>query len=117
VCSSDLSFAALTSALDKAEAVLANEEATQEEVDTALEELDTAIEGLEEVEDPTPEPEPEVEKSDLENAIATAVDYDAEDYTEPSFAALTAAVETAEAVLENEEATQDEVRSEEHTSE
>ena len=105
----EASFAALVAALDKAEAVLANEEATQEEVDTALEELDTAIEGLEEVVEPTPEPEPEVEKSDLENAIATAVDYDAEDYTEASFAALTVAVETAEAVLENEKATQDEV--------
>lgn len=104
------SFEAFTAAIEAAEAVLAYEEATQEDVDTALEELQTAIDGLEEaVAEPTPEPEPEVEKDELETVLDDAEGYNPDDYTEESFATLTAAIEDAEAVLADEDATQEEV--------
>ncbi|WP_170226668.1 FIVAR domain-containing protein, partial [Cerasibacillus quisquiliarum] len=62
--------------------------------------------------DPDPEPEPEdpvVDKSELEALVDAAQGFDADDYTEESFAALTAALEDAQAVLNNEDATQEEV--------
>src|SRR5699024_4194049 len=65
-------------------------------------------------------PEQEVDKDDLEAAIEDANTYDSEDYTEESFAQLETALEEAEQVMSDEDATQDEVdaaRSEEHTSE
>ena len=101
------SFAALTAALETAETVLSDEEATQDDVDEALADLEAAITGLVEIEEPTPKPE--VDTSDLEKAIANANGYNAEDYTADSFAVLTAALETAKAVLANEEATQNDV--------
>src|SRR5699024_3088544 len=66
------SFEALSSALQEAESVLADEDATEEDVATALATLQEAMDDLEESEDPEPEPEPEVDKTDLEAAVSEA---------------------------------------------
>ena len=93
------SYGAVAEALKAAQAVLADAEATQEEVDAATAALRTALEGL-------------VEKADtaaLEAAVAEAEALDGSKYTEDSYAAVTAALEAAKAVLSNENATQEEV--------
>ena len=59
---------------------------------------------LEEVEEPA-----EVDKSKLEAAVSAAKELEASDYTEASWTAYAKAIEAAEAVLANEEATQAEV--------
>src|SRR5699024_202163 len=100
------SFDALTEARTAAEAVLANEEATQEEVDKALATLKTAVDGLEKVEEEAPA---KVDKKALTSLVDETADYDAAAYTEESFDALTEARTAAEAVLANEAATQAEV--------
>ncbi|MFA7215925.1 MAG: hypothetical protein WC187_07825 [Bacillota bacterium] len=90
------------SALEAAEAVMEDEEATQEEVDNALAELNSAVDALEEV-------VVEVDKSELEAAIAAAGELDEADYTEKSWSKLEKALAAAETVMEDEEATQEEV--------
>src|SRR5699024_11275337 len=74
---------ALTEAISSAEAVLANEEATQDDVDAAVAELQSAIDGLEEVEGetpkPEPKPEPEVDTGELEALVEKAKDYNSKD--------------------------------------
>src|SRR5699024_3580364 len=100
------SFDALTEARTASEAVLANEEATQEEVDEALATLKTAVDGLEKVEEEAPA---KVDKKALTSLVDETADYDAAAYTEESFDALTEARTAAEAVLANEAATQAEV--------
>src|SRR5699024_2001509 len=55
------SFEALLAALGAAETVLANEEASQEDVDAAADALQEAVDALEAIEEPEPEPEPEPE--------------------------------------------------------
>ena len=61
----------------------------------------------------TPDPEPEpvvvVDKSALETEISEVSALDGSTYTEESFAALTAAIDAAKAVVADEDATQDEV--------
>ena len=84
----------MTAALEAAKAVLSNENATQEEVDGALAALNAAVEGLVEAEEP-----PTVDKSGLESAVAGAEALDGSKYTEDSYAAVTAALEAAKAVL------------------
>src|SRR5699024_2250484 len=101
------SFEALLAALGAAETVLANEEASQEDVDAAADALQEAIDGLEAIEEA--EPEPEVDTSELTALVEDAKAYDAEDYTEESFEALAAALGAAEAVLANEKASQEDV--------
>src|SRR5699024_9675198 len=104
------SFAVLTEALEAAEAVVADEDATQDEVEEALSSLQNASDALEEAEEqPEPEPEPEVDTAELEALIEEAEGYVGEDYTEDSFAVLAEALEAAEAVVADEDATQDEV--------
>ncbi len=106
----DESFEALTNALTVAQAVLEDNTATQGDIDIALAALQIAIEGLEEAVEPTPEPKPEqVNTTELEALITEAEDYNADDYTAESFAAFTTALEAAEAVLANEDATQEEI--------
>lgn len=100
------SYATLTSAIEAAEGVLANEEATQEDVNNALATLNNAIESLVEIEEPE---EPEVDTTDLEALIEDADGYNSEDFTEASFARFISALEEANNVLENEEATQEDV--------
>ena len=64
-------WAVLVEALDAAKTTLANEEATQEEVDAALAALEEAIKGLEEKPE-TPAPELEIE-AELEDAIVVRI--------------------------------------------
>lgn len=99
------SYASLTEALTAAEEVVSNDDATQEEVDSALSSLETAVEGLEE----ETTPDPVVEKAELEDLIKKAKGHVKEDYTKESFAPLVEAVQAAEDVLANEDATEEEV--------
>src|SRR5699024_1570899 len=124
----DESFGALSEAIKNAEALLEDENADQDAVDEAVENLDNAIEGLKEVskeepeedteEDPKEEPEenPEeetdsgVNKDDLQEFVENLEDYNADKYTDDSFGALTAAFDHAKQVINDEEATQKEVK-------
>ena len=85
-----------------AKEVLADENASQEEVDAAEKAL---------VEKETPKPEAPVKKDELKAAVedATKVVGDTEQYTEESLAALQSAIDAANAVLQNPEATQAEI--------
>jgi len=87
------------SAMEAAEAVMVDEEATQEEVDNALAELNSAVDALEEV-------VVEVDKSELEAAIAAAGELNEADYTEKSWSKLEKALAAAETVMEDDQATQ-----------
>ncbi|WP_066191768.1 discoidin domain-containing protein [Gracilibacillus timonensis] len=87
----------LTEALATAEAVLADESATQETIDKVIVELETAINGLEAA----------VDKATLETKIEEAQAIDLEDYTEESGTTLTEALAAAETVLVDESATQE----------
>ncbi len=96
----DESYAALEEALAEAVAVLADSEATQEEVNNATKALNAAIAGLEKV---------GVDTAALEAAIEKAEKLDESIYTAESFAAVEEALADAKAVLENADATQSEV--------
>ncbi len=95
----------IAAAIEAAQAVADDEDATQEEVDAAVEALAAAVEKLVEVE----EPPVEVDKSELELSIEFAGMLDEADYTAESWAAMQEALEAAQAVYDDEEATQDEV--------
>ena len=92
-----------------AEEVLADENASQEEVDAAEKAVQAAQKAL--VEKETPKPEAPVKKDELKAAVedATKVVGDTEQYTEESLAALQSAIDAANAVLQNPDATQDEI--------
>ncbi|MBR4972343.1 MAG: FIVAR domain-containing protein, partial [Oscillospiraceae bacterium] len=94
------SYATLKDALAAGMAVLANTEATQEEVNNAAKAIPAALAGLVVW---------SADTSKLEEAIAAAKALDKALYTEDSFQAVAAALEKAEAVLAKENATQDEV--------
>ena len=99
----------LQKAIDEAKEVLADENASQEEVDAAEKEVQAAQKAL--VEKETPKPEAPVKKDELKAAVedATKVVGDTEQYTEESLAALQSAIDAANAVLQNPEATQAEI--------
>ena len=99
----------LQKAIDEAKEVLADENASQEEVDAAEKAVQAAQKSL--VEKETPKPEAPVKKDELKAAVedATKVVGDTEQYTEESLAALQAAIDEANAVLDNPEATQAEI--------
>ena len=92
-----------------AKEVLADENASQEEVDAAEKAVQAAQKAL--VEKETPKPEAPVKKDELKAAVedATKVVGDTEQYTEESLAALQSAIDAANAVLQNPEATQAEI--------
>ena len=92
-----------------AKEVLADENASQEEVDAAEKAVQAAQKAL--VEKETPKPEAPVKKDELKAAVedATKVVGDKEQYTEESLAALQSAIDKANAVLDNPEATQAEI--------
>ena len=92
-----------------AKEVLADENASQEEVDAAEKAVQAAQKAL--VEKETPKPEAPVKKDELKAAVedATKVVGDTEQYTEESLAALQSAIDEANAVLDNPEATQAEI--------
>jgi tetratricopeptide (TPR) repeat protein len=93
------SWGVFASAVAAAEAVMADEEATQEEVDNAFAELNSAVDALEEVVE-------EGDKSELEEAIAAAGELDEADYTEKSWSKLEKALAAAQTVMEDDQATQ-----------
>ena len=83
------------------EAIIVNEDsnATQEQVDKALKTLDDAIKGLKAPSD----------TSELETVIDKANKLDASKYTEKSWNALQNAIDAGNKVLENKDATQEEI--------
>ena len=99
----------LQKAIKEAKDVLADENASQEEVDAAEKAVQAAQKSL--VEKETPKPEVPVKKDELKAAVedATKVVGDTDQYTEESLAALQAAIDKANAVLDNPEATQAEI--------
>ena len=99
----------LQKAIKEAKEVLADENASQEEVDAAEKAVQAAQKAL--VEKETPKPEAPVKKDELKAAVedATKVVGDTEQYTEESLAALQSAIDAANAVLQNPDATQDEI--------
>ena len=100
----EASAEAVRKSLEAAKAVLNDEEATQEEVDAAVKDLQTSVEQLEET-----EPEPSVNKEGLKNLISQVEKMDLSKYTEVSAEAVRKSLEAAKAVLNNEQATQEEV--------
>ena len=98
------SLKALNEAIAMAEEVLASETATQDEINTAMRRVKEAKENL-------AQKKPAVATEALENAIANARELanDTATYTEESRAALNAAVDAAQKVLEDANATQETV--------
>ena len=99
------SLQALIEAITSGEAVLANEEATQSEVDAAIAAIDKAIANLEEIE----VPEQKTDKSKLVDKIVDAKKIEKGNYTKQSLATLAEAISQAESVLNNEAATEAEI--------
>lgn len=102
----DDSYEALQSALEGAKAVLDDTEASQAEVNAAYDALQAAYENLQEKETPTPVV---VDKTKLQKLYDEYVNTAQGDYTDDSYEALRSALEAAKAVLDNEDATQEEV--------
>ncbi|MCI6676236.1 MAG: endo-alpha-N-acetylgalactosaminidase family protein [Clostridiales bacterium] len=98
------SWAPFAEALAKANEVIADEEATQEEVDAALKALTDAGEELVKAEKPA-----QVNKVGLEVAAKIYSTYKEADYTEESWKPFAEALAEANAVVANAEATQEEV--------
>ena len=98
------SWSNFQAALDAAKDVAANKDATQEQVDEALANLETAQEAL----DPKSDT-PVVNKFPLAEAIAKAKATDTTGKTEESVAALNDAIKAAQAVVDDENATQEQV--------
>lgn len=98
------SIAALQTAINAANAVLADDNATQAEVDAQVEAVNAAKAALEEKKAP-------VVKEELEKAVADATEVvgATDKYTEASLAALQSAIDAANEVLQNSDATQDEI--------
>ena len=94
-------WAAFDKELDEANAVYADDNAMQEEVNTAYKELVTVFLNLRLIPD----------KSLLEDLINQASGLDSANYTKASFDGLTKALNEAKAVFENPNATQKEVDS------
>ncbi len=104
------SWNALQEAINAAFDVYDDKDATAEEIQTAYENLQTAIEGLKKEEPVDPEPTPDPVNKDALWALLEKYDgYVSTDYTADSWAAFYSAYETASAVVQNDDATQDEV--------
>ena len=102
------SWKAFSAALAAANGVLANEQAAQDEVNAALQALSSAAQALVPVKTEPEEPG-KVTKSELQAAVNQAKALDLQAYTNASAAALRKAMLAAQAVLDNEQATQEEV--------
>lgn len=103
----EASFVALQNALTASEEVLANDKATQEEVDEVLSALQLAITGLEK-NDPTAERP--IDTAALESLIEKAKQQISEDYTAETYEALLNAIQSAEALLASDEVTAEAVQ-------
>ena len=99
----------LEEAVEAAQKVYDKEDSTKEEVDAAEKAVQEAQKAL--VKKETPKLEAPVKKDELKAAVedATKVVGDKEQYTEESLAALQSAIDKANAVLDNPEATQAEI--------
>ena len=91
-------------ALADAQAVLANDEATQAQVDNALTALNAAVEQLEKVQ----EPGQEANKLLLQKTYDYALTLDTTGVVDSAVAVFQKAMDEAKAVLDNPNATQDE---------
>ena len=98
------SWANFESALTAARDALANDDATQEQVDDALKALNDARAAL--AEKPVA---PAVNKAELQKAVDEAADLKAEDYTAESWEPFEAALDDAREVLADDDATQEQV--------
>lgn len=107
----DKSKEALQNAITTAQAVVDNEESTQEEIDAQVTALQSAIDGLTVKEEPDPEPVV-VDKDELVSLIATATEKLTQTevtYTDETREALQTAINAAQTIVDSEESTQDEV--------
>lgn len=102
----EASFALLASTLETAKAVLANEEASQEEVDLALENLTIAVSKLEKSSEEPPVPVVPVEKDKLDGAIKTAEQLDSTRYTPESWAVYQSYIAAAKLISNMDDVTQ-----------
>ena len=98
------SWKPFAAALKAAREVLADEEATQDQVNDALKALTDARGAL--AEKPV---KPAVDKATLQKAVDDLKGLKADDYTAETWAPFETALETAQGVLADEEATQDQV--------
>lgn len=98
------SWTIFAAALEKAIDVLGDDLASQEEVDAALVELTEGVAQLKEA-----EKEQLANKTELKRLIEQATERKAEDYTEASWEAFTNVLTSANQILVNDEATQQEV--------
>src|SRR5699024_6418651 len=89
----------LENAIKQAESILNNDDASQEEVDNSLQTLQAAIDSLEEV----------VDKNGLQEKVDEAKSIDTTNKTESSQAIFNEALTKAEALLKNDDATQEEI--------
>ena len=98
------SIAALQTAINEANTVLADDNASQADVDAQVEAVNAAKAALVEKKAP-------VVKEELEKAVADATEVvgATDKYTEASLAALQSAIDAANVVLQNPDATQDEI--------
>ncbi len=94
------SFAAFASALENAQNVAANADASQEDVNAANTALSDAYKALEIF----------VDKSELNATIESLKDITGDIYTTDSFAAFASALENAQSVLADEEATMEDIK-------
>ena len=97
-------WAPFEAALAAAQGVLADEDATQDQVNDALKALNDARAAL--AEKPV---KPAVDKAALQKAVDDLKGLKADDYTAETWAPFETALETAQGVLTNEDATQDQV--------
>ena len=101
---------ALNKALDAAKKVDADDNATQSEADAALKALNEAIKGLKaKEENPTPNPTPSVDKSQLKAAVDAADALQQGSASDASWKAFTDALNKAKDVLNDDDATQQDV--------
>ena len=98
-------WVAFQAAMDKADEVLKDEAATQEAVDAAYNELAAAVAQLAE----RPEEPGAVDKSGLEALVNAVADKKASDYTKDSWKTFESALKDAQAVLADENATQEQI--------
>ena len=98
------SWEAFKAAKEQAGVVLQKEDASQAEIDQAKDTLLTAIKGLVQAEQPQI-----ADKSSLQQLFNAASKLNKEDFTEESWKALQAAMESAKSLLASEEASQEEV--------
>ena len=100
-------WAAYQAKVDAAAAVLADEDATAEEIQTALTELNAARGELTLITPVTPE---KPSKDDLQAAVDAAASLNEKDYTAETWKAYQAKVEAAKAVLADENATEEQIK-------